>query len=516
MAPRQRGGGRNRRLATRGGPPGRSGNDGIGTRRGGNSDRGGSTSGHQAARGVTSDVGATENMPIESSPETTAPTSFASYLSQVPLGYRVTQNEEEFLKTAQKWHDRMQTYDFSSHPLLPDGFYEKGRAVWHRLKVGLTETPNPFLPAIRAKAARSSENLYDCLEPCYAKLAKGDWLGAVLELLKADNAHPENEEELRVEFRSSFASTLEQLPLDWRATQDEEEFLITAQKWHQRMQTYDFSSHPLLDNSAFYETGSAVWYRLRVGLTETPNPFAPAILVDAVGSSNKVFMDYGPYKRKLAERNWIGAVVELFKTIRPVVGTAAHEVERQRKLYDHWCGNYGGNSVKALQTTIRDYETKLKSDAVHHYSKSICIFQSSGMGKSRLADEMGKTNFQFSFVFRRPRDTGYPPADMEVISYFRDTSTHPSILAAALYTAVAIIGIRDLPGGIGALTNWVQAWNGARIPSHQLAQIEPLWPVVGISSCDLSTQTTQPQWVQSPLVLLEMSGQGFVRIYTLR
>jgi hypothetical protein len=62
------------------------------------------------------------------------------------------------------------------------------------------------------------------------------------------------------------------------------------------------------------------------------------------------------------------------------------------------------------------------------------------MGKSRLADEMGKTNFQFPFVFRNPGETGYPPDDTEITDYFRQRSDDPSILVAGFYGALGSIG----------------------------------------------------------------------------
>lgn len=54
-----------------------------------------------------------------------------------------------------------------------------------------------------------------------------------------------------------------------------------------------------------------------------------------------------------------------------------------------------------------------------YYSKSISIIQSSGMGKSRLAAELGLIVFSITFTFRNDRDGGYPPGDYEVLQFLQ-------------------------------------------------------------------------------------------------
>ena len=51
------------------------------------------------------------------------------------------------------------------------------------------------------------------------------------------------------------------------------------------------------------------------------------------------------------------------------------------------------------------------------YAKTLIFVQSSGMGKSRLADAFGKECPMVNFVLREGGTLGYPPADSEVLSF---------------------------------------------------------------------------------------------------
>jgi hypothetical protein len=168
-----------------------------------------------------------------------------------------------------------------------------------------------------------------------------------------------------------------------------------------------------------------------------PNPFAEAIRYKAVACGMR---DVSPVCiSKLAQGDWLGAILEFLEAIHGTGGGEADAPETQNKLYDHWHDTYGGSSLEGLRMTIQNCEEEWGSEYARCYSKSINIFQSSGMGKSRLADELGKSNLEFSFVFRKPWDSGYPPGDPEITNYFRGTS-HASILAASFYAAIGMIG----------------------------------------------------------------------------
>jgi hypothetical protein len=239
---------------------------------------------------------------------------------------------------------------------------------------------------------------------------------------------------------SSFMSMLDLVPLEYRGYDNEMEFRSIAQKWQEQLQTKDFSAHPLGDGELPIVREVAALVRVKAALAEMPNPFAEAIRTEALHSSAKVVERSEPYISKLVDGDWVGAVLQIFQDIRTNDETDWQLAERQKRLYDHWIGSFVGNSLQGLQTTIQHYQSNWNIAYAERYSKSINIVQSSGMGKSRLADEMGKTNFQFSFVFRNLGDTGYPPGDSEITHYFRQSSHDPSILVAGFYAAIASIG----------------------------------------------------------------------------
>jgi len=67
------------------------------------------------------------------------------------------------------------------------------------------------------------------------------------------------------------------------------------------------------------------------------------------------------------------------------------------------------------------------------------------MWKSRLADEKGKRNYQFPFVFRNAGDTTHPPGDTEITDYFQQRSDDPSIPVVRLYAALGGISKSGVP-----------------------------------------------------------------------
>jgi hypothetical protein len=88
-----------------------------------------------------------------------------------------------------------------------------------------------------------------------------------------------------------------------------------------------------------------------------------------------------------------------------------------RKLRENWTSDYLPESLEALQEMIQINESK--SDPDIHYAKTLTFVQSSGMGKSRLADVFGKECPMVNFVLREEGSVGYPPPDKEVLSFLR-------------------------------------------------------------------------------------------------
>lgn len=77
-------------------------------------------------------------------------------------------------------------------------------------------------------------------------------------------------------------------------------------------------------------------------------------------------------------------------------------------LYSRWNTEFYGSALDALKEKIKHEEGSVNKDL---YAKIIPIIQSSGTGKSRLVDELGKEFLSISFVFRLDGESGYPPGD---------------------------------------------------------------------------------------------------------
>jgi hypothetical protein len=105
-------------------------------------------------------------------------------------------------------------------------------------------------------------------------------------------------------------------------------------------------------------------------------------------------------------------------------------VENSGSLKDimkHWADDFQGVALTVLGRRLiraeRIFEraekavNKNQKKNIGHYAKTIDIVQSSGMGKSRLVDEMAKNVMTISFVLRKPGQTGFPPGDKEVLDF---------------------------------------------------------------------------------------------------
>jgi hypothetical protein len=84
-------------------------------------------------------------------------------------------------------------------------------------------------------------------------------------------------------------------------------------------------------------------------------------------------------------------------------------------LLKHWKGEYIGPSRNILRKRIREYEQEGSND---YYSKSLLFVQSSGTGKSRLADAFGEICPMVSYVIRKD-PFGFPPRDDEVLTFMQ-------------------------------------------------------------------------------------------------
>lgn len=87
-----------------------------------------------------------------------------------------------------------------------------------------------------------------------------------------------------------------------------------------------------------------------------------------------------------------------------------------RALQKDWNNEYFPHSLAALRDLGRQYHL---FDMREYYAKTLVFVQSSGMGKSRLADTLGQLTPMISFVLREPGTSGYPPPDDEILTFLR-------------------------------------------------------------------------------------------------
>ncbi|KAF8332488.1 hypothetical protein F5887DRAFT_1063857 [Amanita rubescens] len=85
-----------------------------------------------------------------------------------------------------------------------------------------------------------------------------------------------------------------------------------------------------------------------------------------------------------------------------------------------WERPYEGEAAEALWTHIRDHYDPNSNKIYAHFCS---VIQSSGMGKSRTVDELGKEHFSIPINLRNARSTGYPAADHEVRDFLTTKDT---------------------------------------------------------------------------------------------
>jgi hypothetical protein len=89
-----------------------------------------------------------------------------------------------------------------------------------------------------------------------------------------------------------------------------------------------------------------------------------------------------------------------------------------KQLWLSWKGPYFNGSLLALNEVLQNHE-KIMQEQSRFYGKILIFVQSSGMGKSRLADKLGETHLMINFILRDENTTGYPPPDHEILSFMR-------------------------------------------------------------------------------------------------
>ena len=84
---------------------------------------------------------------------------------------------------------------------------------------------------------------------------------------------------------------------------------------------------------------------------------------------------------------------------------------------EHWADEFKGDALQVWVERLVLAEEYFQRNIPGHYANTIDIVQSSGMGKSRLASEMGKKVMTISLMLREPEVTGFPPRDSGVLEF---------------------------------------------------------------------------------------------------
>jgi hypothetical protein len=89
-------------------------------------------------------------------------------------------------------------------------------------------------------------------------------------------------------------------------------------------------------------------------------------------------------------------------------------------LKNDWKSTFIGDSLSTLQDVIQNFECQPRVKRDKFYSRALVFLQSSGMGKSRLADAFGQGCPMINFVLREKGTFGFPPPDDEILSFMRE------------------------------------------------------------------------------------------------
>ena len=84
-------------------------------------------------------------------------------------------------------------------------------------------------------------------------------------------------------------------------------------------------------------------------------------------------------------------------------------------LYRDWNGKFFKDPLIGLRQQMKDC---ISGALPPHYAKTLVFVQSSGMGKSRLADTFGTTCPMINFILRKD-SVGYPPTDDKIQAFMR-------------------------------------------------------------------------------------------------
>ncbi|KAI9776146.1 MAG: hypothetical protein M1839_000562 [Geoglossum umbratile] len=184
------------------------------------------------------------------------------------------------------------------------------------------------------------------------------------------------------------------------------------------------------------------------------------------------------------EESLWSAVYDLFRPVPPprsnTISPSSH-TPFLRDLHSDWNGEFFEDPLIGLRQQMKD----CISGPLPYYAKTLVFVQSSGMGKSRLADNFGTTCPMINFILRKG-SVGYPPTDSEIQQFMcqempedllntvrssppKEHSTYPPSKAAIIWNHSVMFGI--LKASFKIFNVWVEGQTCTETCLEKLANI---------------------------------------------
>ncbi|KAF8319201.1 hypothetical protein F5887DRAFT_378307 [Amanita rubescens] len=127
-------------------------------------------------------------------------------------------------------------------------------------------------------------------------------------------------------------------------------------------------------------------------------------------------------RNAVKSKDWTDLVLRPELKIPTIASTFELSPEQENATKISWERPYHGRAAEALWTHIRKHYRP--DDTTASYVHFCSVVQSSGTGKSRTVDELGKKHFSIPINLRDAKFTGgYPPADHEVRDFLTKKGT---------------------------------------------------------------------------------------------
>jgi hypothetical protein len=123
---------------------------------------------------------------------------------------------------------------------------------------------------------------------------------------------------------------------------------------------------------------------------------------------------------RINEESLWSAVYGIFSPVTPPprsksISPSSLSVPFLHDLHSDWNGVFFKDPLIGLRQQMKDC---ISGSLPPYYAKTLVFVQSSGMGKSRLADTFGTTCPMINFILRE-ESVGYPPTDGQIQAFMR-------------------------------------------------------------------------------------------------